>query len=85
MAYAPAERYVPMEKFSKVADATDAGNNYIEFAVPYTPVGILAQVRTNGTGVINITGLTVTTPAGKVRVAVTDLLLGDTVSVIAFL
>lgn len=79
-----ADRFVPMEKFSKVADATDATNNYIEFACPYTPTGIVAQVRAVTTGIVNLTGLTVTFASGKVRVAVTDLIAGDIVSCLSF-
>ncbi len=85
MAYSPAERYVPMEKASKVAVSGDATANYIDFVLPYSPVGVIAQVRTVTTGVINLTGLTVTVTGTTVRVAVTDLLQGDTVSVLAFL
>lgn len=79
-----ADRYVPMEKFSAVATAGDAIANYIEFACPYTPVGIIAQVRVVTTGAVNVTGLAVTFATGKIKVAVTDLLEGDTVSVLAF-
>jgi hypothetical protein len=78
------DRYVAMEKFSKVAVAADATANYIEFACPYTPTGLIAQVLTKTSGAVNVTGLAVTFASGKIKVAVTDLGEGDTVSVIAF-
>lgn len=77
------DRYVALEKFSKIADSTDATNNYIEFKAPYVFTGIIARVR-NSSGGLNETALTVTQPTGKIRVAVTDLALNDVVSVIGF-
>ena len=79
-----ADRFVAMEKFSKVATATDAGNDYIEFIVPYAPVGMIAQVLEPTTGAINVTGLAVTYAASKVKVAVTTLTQGSLVSLICF-
>ena len=80
-----ADRFVSMEKYMKVADATDASNNYVEFTlVGDVPVGIIAQVRSVTTGANNVAGLAITQPTGKIKIAVTDLVLGDTVSVITF-
>ena len=81
-----ANRYVAMEKFSKVATSTDAGNDYIEFTVPYAPVGMIAQVLSVTTGALNATGLAVTynSTTGKVKVAVTALAEGDLVSLSCF-
>ena len=79
-----ADRFVAMEKFSKVAVAADATAGYIEFAVPYAPVGMIAQVQAKTTGVVNATGLAVTYASGKVKVAVTTLGAGDLVNLICF-
>jgi len=78
------DRFVPMEKFVKVADATDATAEYVEFACPYTPVGMIPFVRSVTTGAVNSAGLTVTFATGKIKVAVTALAEGDVVSVLAF-
>lgn len=80
------DRYVAMEKFSKIAVTGDATAGYIEFAVPYAPVGMIAQVLAATTGVANATGLAVTYNAtsGKVKVAVTTLVVGSLVSLIVF-
>ncbi len=79
-----ADRFVAMEKFSKVADATDATANYVEFTMPYTPIGIVAQIRSVTTGADNTAGKLITFANSKIKVAVTDLVAGDTVTVIAF-
>lgn len=79
-----ADRFVAMEKFSKVAVTGDATAGYIEFAVPYAPVGMIAQVQAKTTGVVNATGLAVLHTNGKVKVTVTTLAVGDTVSLICF-
>lgn len=78
------DKFVAMEKFFKVAVAADATANYVEFDCPYTPKGIIAQVRSVTTGAENATGLKVTFATGKIKVAVTSLAVGDTISVIAF-
>lgn len=78
------DRFVAMEKFFKVAVAADATANYVEFDCPYTPKGMIAQVLSVTTGAENATGLKVTFATGKIKVAVTSLAVGDTVSVIAF-
>lgn len=77
-------QYKAIETFSKVADSTDAGVDYVEFTMPYAPVGILSQVRSVTTGAANTAGLATTYAGGKIKVAVTTLAVGDTVSVIAF-
>lgn len=76
-------QFKAIETFSKTASATDATNNYVEFVMPYVATGLNVRVRTS-TGTLNETALTVTQPTGKIRVAVTDLIAGDVVSVIAF-
>ncbi len=78
------DRFVAMEKFFKVAVAADATANYVEFDCPYTPKGMIAQVLSVTTGAENATGLKVTFATGKIKVAVTSLAVGDTISVIAF-
>lgn len=80
------DRYVPMEKFSKVAVAADATAGYVEFAVPYAPVGMIGQVLSVTTGAENSAGLKITYDAekAKVKVAVTSLAVGDLVSLICF-
>lgn len=77
------DRYVALEKFAVTASTTDATNNYVEVNMPYVATGIIARVRTSA-GALNETGITVTQPTGKIRVAVTDLALNDVVSIIAF-
>lgn len=79
-----ADRFVAMEKFCKVAVAADATANYVEFDCPYTPNGMIAQVLSVTTGAENASGLKVTFTNGKIKVAVTSLAVGDTISVIAF-
>jgi len=80
MAY---DKFVAMEKFAVTATATDATNNYVEVLMPYVATGIIARVR-KADGTLNETALTVTQPTGKIRVAVTDLLANDVVSILAF-
>ncbi len=81
-----ADRFVAMEKFAKVATAADATAGFVEFAVPYAPVGMIAQVLAPTTGAINVTGLAVTYDAesGKAKVAVTTLVEKSLVSLICF-
>ena len=79
-----ADRFVAMEKFSKVATADDATAGFVEFTVPYAPVGMIAQVLAPTTGAINVTGLAVTYATGKVKVAVTTLVAKSLVSLICF-
>ena len=80
------ERFVAMEKFSKVAVSADDTAEFIEFDCAYVPTGMIASVRAVTTGAINVTGLAVTYNGGtkKIKVAVTALGVGDVVSVIAF-
>ena len=79
------DRFVAMEKFYKVAITADATANYVEFDCPYyAPKGMIAQVLSVTTGAENATGLKVTFATGKIKVAVTSLAVGDTISVIAF-
>lgn len=80
------DRFVAMEKFSKVATTADAAASYVQFDVPYAPVGMIAQVLAPTTGAINVTGLAVTYDAesGKVKVAVTTLVKDSLVSLICF-
>lgn len=77
-------QYKAIETFSKVAVAGDATVDYVEFDMPYTPVGIISQVRSVTTGAANTAGLVTTFAGGKIKVAVTALAVGDVVSVIAF-
>lgn len=79
-----ADRFVAMEKFSKVATAADANAGFVEFTVPYAPVGMIAQVLAPATGVVNATGLAVTYTTGKVKVAVSTLVKDSLVSLICF-
>lgn len=78
-----ADRYVAMEKFAVTASATDATNNYVEVVMPYVAKGIIARVR-KADGTLNEAGIVITQPTGKIRVAVTDLLANDVVSILAF-
>lgn len=78
------ERYVAMEKFSKVATAGDDTAEFVEFDCPYTPTGMIATVYSVTTGADNVTGKKVTFANGKIKVAVTNLVAGDIISVIAF-
>ena len=79
-----ATAYKAIEIFSKVAVAGDASANYVEFEVANVPNGMIAQVLSVTTGAANTTGLAVTYAAGKVKVAVTAIAVGDTVSLICF-
>jgi len=76
------DRFVALEKFTKVADATDATNNTVTFTVPYTPSGYIAQIVTVTSGVIKTAGLTVTRADAVITVAATDIVVGDVVSLI---
>lgn len=81
-------RFVSMEKYSKVADATDVTNDYVEFDISNlesgTPTGMIAQIRAATTGVVNATGLAVTFADGVAKVSATTIALGDVVSLVVF-
>lgn len=84
----PYDRYVPFERFVKVADAADAEANAVIFPLPYKCEGAVAQVKVASTDVLNTTGLKVemleVNGAHFCKVSVTSLAAGDIVTLIAF-
>lgn len=79
---ADVQRFVPLEAFAKVATSTDGTNNYVDFTLPYTPTGYIANIFTVTTGALKaVTSVVVT--GSTIRVSATDIVTGDIVSLIA--
>ena len=84
------DRFVPMERFSKVVTAAEATAGKVVFTLPYLPTGYIAQVVAPTTGLVNATGLSVvvstdsTTGVITAEVSVTTLAEGSIVSLICF-
>lgn len=83
-------QFVSMEKYTYVAVADDATNDYVKIPITVAnlesgaPTGMIAQIRAATTGVVNSAGLAITYADGVVKVVATAITAGDVVTLIVF-